>query len=88
MKLQDWCYKINLPIICILDPWLHRKSWKSSKSKSHTGSPDRTADSSYSALAAAGLKVGSLPWSMSSQRAKQLNGLETQNSWTPPGNQF
>lgn len=63
------------------DPWLHRKSRKSSKNKSQTGSPD----SSYNALAAAGLKVGGLPWSTPGQRTKQPNGLESQHSWNPAG---
>lgn len=71
-----------------LDPWLHRKTKKNSKSKSQTGSPDITADPSYSALAAAGLKIGSLPWSIPTQKAKQPNGLETQDSWTCLGNQL
>ena len=65
-----------------VDPWLHRKSRKSSKNKSRTGSPD----SSYNALAAAGLKVGGLPWSTPGQRTKQPNGLESQHSWNPAGN--
>ncbi|RMX57838.1 hypothetical protein pdam_00018567 [Pocillopora damicornis] len=64
------------------DPWLHRKSRKSSKNKSQTGSPD----SSYNALAAAGLKVGGLPWSTPGQRTKQPNGLESQHSWNPAAN--
>ncbi|XP_073258615.1 protein strawberry notch homolog 1-like isoform X3 [Porites lutea] len=47
------------------DPWLHRKNNKNPKSKSQTGSADSNGiDPSYSALAAAGLRVGSLPWSI------------------------
>ena len=51
--------------ILFLDPWLHRKNNKNPKSKSQTGSADSNGiDPSYSALAAAGLRVGSLPWSI------------------------
>ena len=51
--------------ILFLDPWLHRKNNKNPKSKSQTGSANSNGiDPSYSALAAAGLRVGSLPWSI------------------------
>lgn len=61
---------------------------KNAKSKSQTGSPDITAEPSYNALAAAGLKIGCLPWSIPTQGAKQPNGLETQDSWASLGNQL
>ena len=48
----------------------------------------REKDHEYSALAAAGLKIGSLPWSIPTPNAKQLNGLETQDSWTSLGKQL
>ncbi|KAJ7378733.1 Protein strawberry notch 1 [Desmophyllum pertusum] len=67
------------------DPWLHRMAKKNAKSKSQTGSPDITAEPSYNALAAAGLKIGCLPWSIPTQGAKQPNGLETQDSWASLG---
>lgn len=65
------------------DPWLHRKTKKNSKIKSQTGSPDiSVAGPSYSALAAAGLKVASLPWSIpGTLKTKQMNGMEYQEPW-------
>jgi len=71
-------------LLSFLDPWLHRKNKKNPKSKSQTGSPDiSAADPSFNALAAAGLKVGSLPWSIpTTQKSIPMNGLESQEpSW-------
>lgn len=61
------------------DPWLHRKSKKNSKSKSQTGSPNKSSDDpTYNALAAAGLKLGNMSWSIPSKRkTKQINGLDS-----------
>ncbi|XP_044173977.1 protein strawberry notch homolog 1-like [Acropora millepora] len=60
------------------DPWLHRKSKKGSRGKSLTGSPDiSAADPTFNALAAAGLKVSNMSWSIPSQQetARQINGI-------------
>ncbi|XP_067030449.1 protein strawberry notch homolog 1-like isoform X1 [Acropora muricata] len=60
------------------DPWLHRKSKKGSRGKSLTGSPDIfAADPTSNALAAAGLKVSNMSWSIPSQQetARQINGI-------------
>ncbi|KAK2547884.1 Protein strawberry notch-like protein 1 [Acropora cervicornis] len=60
------------------DPWLHRKSKKGSRGKSLTGSPDiSAADPTSNVLAAAGLKVSNMSWSIPSQQetARQINGI-------------
>ena len=59
----------------VSDPWLHRKAKKNAKNKSRVESSLAT-DPSYNALAAAGLKVGTLAWSLP-QRTKPPNGLSS-----------
>ena len=70
------------------DPWLHRKSKKGSRGKSLTGSPDiSAADPTFNALAAAGLKVSNMSWSIPSQQetARQINGINYSRN-SPLGN--
>ena len=76
---------------CLLyfsDPWLHRKSKKGSRRKSLTGSPDiSAADPTFNALAAAGLKVSNMSWSIPSKQeaARQISGINYSRNW-PLGN--
>lgn len=68
------------------DPWLHRKSKKGSRGKSLTGSPDiSAADPSFNALAAAGLKVSNMSWSIPTRNSKtnQWNQLLTKFTFGP-----
>ncbi|XP_067030466.1 protein strawberry notch homolog 1-like isoform X1 [Acropora muricata] len=70
------------------DPWLHRKSKKGSRGKSLTGSPDIfAADPTSNGLAAAGLKVSNMSWSIPSQQetARQINGINYSRN-SPLGN--